>query len=437
MGNIVLLIIGVVLGLASLGASTYFAVKFVKSHRLGGQEVKFNKQEFLYVLVPTLAQGLFTIMSSIGLVIFNKWNVNAQDYTMLVIGSYFFGSGFAALVNTFIIYYYRPDLIKEQRKLVRIALFSSIPVFIIGVYLLTQGVADYLTYPLANSISFKNGFGFPDGKDYGFTIAFYGIIIVSGAIVAYFVSDHYFFKKYKKHGIIDSLLLVAFPFGLLGARLWYCLVLEPQIFLADPGKIFDIRQGGMAIMGGALLGIVSGVLFMLRFRKYVNIRFAMDVIVPTILIAQFMGRWGNFFNQEVYGGVVSYESISWLPRIIVNNMYIYGNYRLPLFFIEGLINIGGYFVIRYAVGHGLKKHLSLGDQAFSYVIWYGLTRVLLEPLREGFTLNMGSSEAFGYLQSWITAFVMIGVGILGIVGCHVYDYIRKRKGLAPRTIDTI
>lgn len=437
MGNIALLIIGLILGVACLAASIYFSIKFIKSHRLGGTEPSIDKKTGLTILIPVLLQGVFTILSSIGLVVFNNWNPCPGDYAMLVIGSYLMGSGFASLTISFILYYYRPDLVKNQRKFIRIILFLSIPVFILSVYLLTQGVADSLLYPLANSISFSTGFGFPDGKDYGFTIAFYGIIMVFGAMISYFVCDHYFYKKYKKHGILETLLLVAFPAGLIGGRLWYCFVLEPEVFLNDIGKVFDVRSGGMAIMGGALFGIVFGALFMLRFRKYVNIRYAADIIVPTILIAQFIGRFGNFFNQEVYGGAVAYESISWLPRIIVNNMYINGQYRLPLFLIEGIINIGGYFIIRYAIGKGLRKYLALGDLCFTYVMWYGLTRVLLEPLREGFTLNLGSSEAFGYLQSWITAFVMVAVGILGIVGCHLYDYIRKRKGLEPRTIDTI
>lgn len=433
----VLLVLGVIFGVGCLAASIYFCIKFVRSHRLGGEECKLGKQDFLSILIPVTAQGLFTIASSFGLILVNKWNPCAADNVMTIFGSYLMGTGFASLISSFILYYYRPDLQKHQRKVVRIILFSSIAVFVIGVYLLTQGIADYLTYPLANSISFNKGFGFPDGKDYGFTIAFYGIIIVSGALVSYFVSDHYLYKKFKKHGLIDTLLLVAFPMGLIGARLWYCFVLEPEIFTKDFGKVFDIRQGGMAIMGGALLGILTGVLFLLRFRKYMNIRYALDIMVPTILLGQCIGRWGNFFNQEVYGGIVSYESISFLPRIIVNNMYIDGAYRLPLFLIEGTINLAGYFVLRYAVGKGLRKWLSLGDLAFGYVIWYGMTRAILEPLREGFTLNIGSSEAFGYLQSWITAFVMIGIGILGIVGCHIYDYIRKCKGLEPRNLDTI
>lgn len=437
MGNPVLLIIGTILGVVCSASAIYVAIKFIRNHSLGNQEIRIEKNTRLMFLLLILVQGLFTIMSSYGVVIFQNYALNAGEHVMLILGSYLLGLGFDSLVCSFIVYYYRPDLDKKQRKVSRICMFSMIPVFILGLILLTQSFSNSLTYPLANSISFKNGFGYPNGKDYGFVIAFYGIIIVTGALVSYFVSDHYFYKKYGKHGILDTLLLVAFPAGLIGARLWYCFVLEPQTYLKNPGAVFDLKSGGLAIMGGALLGIVAGVLFMLKFRKYVNIRYAMDIIVPTILIAQAMGRFGNFFNQEVYGGVVSYESISWLPSIISKNMFINGNYRLPLFLIEASINISGYFIIRYAIGKGLRKYLALGDLAFAYVFWYGMTRAILEPLREGFTLNLGSSEAFGYLQSWITAFVMMAVGILGIAGCHVYDLIRKKKGLEPRNLDTI
>ena len=117
-------------------------------------------------------------------------------------------------------------------------------------------------------------------------------------------------------------------------------------------------------------------------------------------------------------------------------MYINGEYRLPLFFIECLTNIIGFFVLRYAIGRGLKKYIGLGDIGAGYIIWYGLTRVALEPLRDGFTLGE-HQDGFGYVQSWIIAFVMIGIGILLIVGFHVYDALRKKKGLPPKTLETI
>ncbi len=445
MEDSIIFILGLVLGVLCFAYLVYLTIKFIKTRTLGGETPKIDSKLRFQFLICVGAQGLFTIMSSYGMAYWWKWNMVLGDHFMLSIGSYLFGTSFALLFSSFALYYYRPDLDEKQRKVARICMFSAIPVVVLGLYLCTQGFANYINYPLPNSISFKKLWGYPDGGGYGFTIAFYGIFIVTGAIISFFVSDHYFYKKYGKHGILDSLLLVAFPMGLVGARLWYCLVLEPSTYLPNPLSIFDVRQGGLAIQGGAILGIVSGVLFMLRFRKYVNIRFAMDVIVPTILIAQAMGRLGNFFNLEVHGGMVSMETWSFLPRIILNNLQYsstsgtadLGMIYLPLFLIEGLMNISGYFVIRYGVGKGLKKWIGLGDLAMSYVIWYGLTRVALEPLRVGFTLNLGSSEAFGYLQSWITAFSMVAAGILGIVGFHVYDHIRKVKGLPPRTLETI
>ena len=101
---------------------------------------------------------------------------------------------------------------------------------------------------------------------------------------------------------------------------------------------------------------------------------------------------------------------------------------MPLFLIECISNIAGYFIIKYAVGKGLRKVLSLGDVGMCYLIWYGLTRVVMEPLRSG---------GYEYNQSFITAIVMMGAGALGIIAFHIYDLIRKKKGLKPRTLETI
>ena len=437
MEKAVLFIVSLVLGLACFGYMLYRVIKFVKARPLGGEPRKLVKPEFHYLIALVLGQGLFTIASSYGVVMMNSYELSVIEHIMLIFGSYLFGSGTSGLFALFILHFYTPDIDSTQKGPIFYQMFGAIVLLILGFFLFTQSIGDHLGYPLADGISFTNGFSYPNVSESGFSIKFYGIIMVGGAIVSYFVCDHIFYKKYGKHGILETLLIVAFPAGVIGGRLWYCLVLEPEIYLANPLAILDIRNGGMGIMGGALLGIIVGYLFMIKFRKFVNIRYAMDVIIPSILIAQAIGRLGNFFNQEVYGGIVSYESIAWLPKVIVNNMYISGNYRLPLFLIEGIINFAGYFVIRFAVGKTLTKKLALGDLGFSYFIWYGLTRVALEPLRDGFTLNLGHSSAFGYLQSWIIAFVLVGIGILGIIGCHVYDYIRKRKGLEPRNLDTI
>lgn len=445
--ELALLIIGIVLGVLCIGLLIVNIRKFAKSLPLGGNVPKIDGKTRIIFISLVALQGITTILSTIGLILFNHWTLDAGEWVLSMFGSYFLGLSFDLFFASFGLFFYRKDLFEKQRRIAKYCLWASIPLFIVALWLFTDGIARSLTYPLANSISFTNGFGFPNKTETGFSIAFYGIVIVFGAVCSYFIGDHHVYAKYGKHGLLDTLFLVAFPMGLVGARLWWCVILEPgQIFYGDfvssMGRLFNIREGGLAIQGGALFGIVFGVLFVIIFRKYMNLRWLVDVCVPTILIAQAIGRWGNFFNQEVFG-VASNPDMWFLPKIIKNNMFIYSsvdgetNFRVPLFLIESAINMAGYFIIRYAIGRGLKKFLVQGDQGFIYIIWYGLVRVALEPLREGFTLNLGSSEAFGYLQSWIVAFAMVAIGILGMVGLRVFEIMRRKVGKEVKKYEAI
>lgn len=407
----------------------FFVIKFVRSGKFSNEEAKLVKQDWIKISVLIFLVGCFTILSNYGLVYKDHFDLQIGEHFLMVIGSFLFGAGIAAIITCFIIYYYRPDLNKKQRKCFRIALFVSIPVIIAGIWMFTDAFAPYLTYPLVNGISIPGGFTTPNNSGSGFSIKWYGIIIVCGAAVSYFVSDHYFYKKFEKHGILDTLLLVAFPAGIIGARLWYVTILEPGV------NFWKFQEGGLAIQGGALMGIAVGVTFMLIFRKYVNIRWAMDIIVPTVLLAQAIGRWGNFFNHEVYGLETDIANWWFLPRIIVRNMYVTPSdltkMYVPLFFVECCSNLAGYFIIRYGVGKGLKKVAGLGDQAMSYLIWYGLTRVILEPLRTGYVQG-GHDGGFGYSQSYITAYIFIGLGIFGIAIFHIYDLLRTTYQEKPQ-----
>ena len=449
--GIAFLIIGALIFVASIVFLSYFLHKFCKSLTLGGITPKVEGDNKLIFIGLVLAGGIGFLTLSLGMVLFNSWAFDVGNYLTNIFGAFFFGAAINLFISSFTLYFSRKDLDPKQRKVAQIAMISAIPLFIAGLWMWTDSFALFIKYPLPNSISFSKGLGYPypDG-DYGFTLAFYGIIIVSGALISYFICDHYVYAKFGKHGLIDTLFLVAFPLGLVGARLWWCIVLEPGIiFYDDFGssfmRILDVREGGLAIQGGALLGMISGILFAVKFRKYINIRWLVDVCIPTILIAQAVGRWGNFFNCEVHGAQVVAANWWFLPKIILNNLGYSntagwadtGNIFAPLFLIESFINICGYFIIRYPIGKCLKKYLKQGDQAFMYILWYGIVRVSLEPLRDGFTLNLGHSEAFGYLQSWITAFVMVAVGILGMVGLRVFEYIRRKQGKEVKEYEAI
>lgn len=428
-----LLIIGLIFVLGFISSLIYFIYKFCKSLSLGGETIKVNGKQAKIFLGLVIAQGISTIISSFGLALSQSWSLSAGRVVLLIFGSFLFGGGIALFILCFSLFFYRKDLEVKQREYARIAMILAIPTFILGIWLLTDAFAPFLPNPLANSIDFGEGFGFPNHSTGNFSITFYGIVIVFGALISYFIGDHHVYAKYGKHNLLDTVFLVAFPLGLVGARLWWCIVLEPEsIFYDDFGSSFvrlvDVRQGGLAIQGGAILGIIAGLLFFRKFRRYMNIRWIMDVCVPTILIAQAVGRWGNFFNQEVYGTISDINAWWFLPQVIRNNMVIGGEFRVPLFLIESLINVGGYFIIRYAIGHGLKKYIRQGDQACLYLVWYGLVRVALEPLRDGFTLNFGNSEAFGYLQSWVTAFVMVLIGVLLMIAIRIYEKVQRKNG---------
>ncbi len=416
--NSILFIIALCLGLIAYGVNLYFIITFIKKPPLGDETPKIDKKLRIILLSLNLGIGLLTIFSSLGLtkLLPEGQSLDAGEIVMLIFGSYLFGCAVTLLTSSFALYYYCPKLDEKQRKISRIVTFASIPFIIVGLWLLSDAFALHITYPLFNGISFTQGLIRPTSTgDLGFNVKFYGILIVFGAGVSYVISDHYFYKEFGKHGIIDTLLVVAFPAGIIGARVWYCTVLEPTT------NLFAIREGGLAIQGGALGGIVVGVAFMLIFRRYVNVRWAMDVIVPTILIAQMIGRWGNFFNNEVHGLASEMSNWWFLPKMITHNMQysstttsLAGTSQMyvPLFLIEGVTNTIGYFLIRYGVGRGLKRWTAHGDQAMLYVIWYGLTRYLLEPLR---------SSSYEYNNSWVMAIVMIAIGVLGIIVFHVID----------------
>lgn len=435
-------IISIIAAVACLGYFIFKITKVVKGHVIGEEKHKIEGKERTELLTLVgITAGLFAVAAlSYYLVIAKADGYKWYEIVSTIFGPALFGGSLAIFAGGFGLYFYKLDLDEKQRKVCQYAWPIAVLVAVLSLLLFTEGIAQHIAYPLASGVSFSNGWIYGGDAGEGFKIKWYGVLIVSGALLCYAITDHETYKKFKKHGLIDTLFIVAFLFGILGARLWYCIVLEPETYFGGGVPplyfLYGIVDGGLAVQGGALLGIIAGVTFMLLFRKYIDVRFMMDVAIPTILLAQAIGRIGNFFNQEVYGAVITVDKLWYLPTIVKNNMLIDGAYRVPLFFIEAVMNIGGYFIIRYGVGKLLKCNVGLGFQASSYLVWYGIVRVVLEPLREGYTATT-ETEGFGYLQSYITAFAFIGIGILMIVGFYVLHRIRLNKGLEDKFGDKI
>jgi len=297
------------------------------------------------------------------------------------------------------------------------------------------------------SLAYINGF--PASHP---VIRFYAIIILFGALLALYLSNLHAKQDGFEGDFFNSIFLLAFPCGIIGARIWYVIASWQSEFLPvfqrfgfwqGFGNMFAIWNGGLAIQGGALLGILSGVLYAIFRRKGTSILRIIDYCLPTILIAQAIGRWGNFFNQEVFGHAVSLEAWNFLPSFITSNMQNgtspmlsgvtlpSGSIAAPLFLIEGMVNLMFYFLLRYGIPALLQKHYRIGDSAFGYFIAYGVTRMVLEPLRNpAFIMGTSTAEADkADYKSFGMAIAFILLGIILIVLNHVLASLAKKGKL--------
>lgn len=336
---------------------------------------------------------------------------------MITLGALLFSLSLLTFLTFFFLHYYKFNVDKVWVKRTKITAYVSAFLSILFAVVLLDG----LTYGGVLSFPLPQGIPFGDSP----IVHFYALFILGGALLVLAISDHEFYKKYGKHGILENVFYVAFPAGIVGARVWY-VIGEWHVFAGDFSKMIDFRDGGLAIMGGAMFGIIAGVLFFLKYRKEYDPFFAADVIVPTILVAQAIGRFGNFTNQEVYGGIIPAAEIGnyWLiPAFIKENMFIAGEFRQPFFLYELLLNLTGYFVIRFAIGEGLKKYRKPLDMAFMYLVWYGAVRFVMEPLRDPI-FRMGETNVW----SEYNALILLVVGVLGIIGNHVIRYAIRDNG---------
>ena len=430
----VLFIVAAVILAVALGVGIFLTRQYIKS---AIPPIPF-KQLYKRILIVIGVFAIAFVSMMIGIYLWNKIKPNGYELTATIVGGLLVGLLGPASLFTFLFHYYGKGEGKDIDEMIDKWLFRSLmiafPLFIVSIFFLTEGFASYVRYPLPNGINFTKGFVTPNGLNSP-NIVFYALCILSGAVYVYLLEDHKFYIEYGKHGILESTFLIAFPAGILGARIFYVIgnwnvEFASRLAEGDWWAPFAIWEGGLTILGGALTGIVVGVAWFLWRNKGYSIWVAVDIIIPTILIAQAVGRWGNFFNCEVHGVLSPISNWIWLPKFIVQNSryssvsgfapdgYIY----VPLFLIECLTNMLGYFVIAHVFGIKLRKYTQLGDLAFGYIIWYGLTRIFMEPLRDT-SFNMGKNGFWSWI--WSLAFV-IG-GALAIAINHLVRYLKKRK----------
>lgn len=245
-----------------------------------------------------------------------------------------------------------------------------------------------------------------------YDVRWYGILIALGTIIGITLAYYNCKKMNLNFDVILDGFLIAFPISIIGARSYY-VIFEFENYKNNLMDIFNIRKGGLAIHGGligAFLAIyIYGKIKKIRMLKYI------DLVAPSIILAQAVGRWGNFMNSEAHGDVVSYEFISRFPKFIQDGMHISGNYYNPTFLYESVWNLLVCLILLVILYK--KKSNEDGIVLASYAILYSLGRVFIEGLRTD-SLMLGGIR------------VAQLVSITGIiVGVAIIVYIKMAKGI--------
>lgn len=254
------------------------------------------------------------------------------------------------------------------------------------------------------------------------SISYYAVCILVGALIAlYFIRKEWIKKGFDVKDANDFFFNVILV-GIIGARVWYIIFMLP-FYLSQPLQMFAIWEGGLAFHGGFIAGIIYGYYYFKK-RGY-DFWDVADTILPHVLIAQAIGRWGNFFNQEAFGGEVSLGFLKSLklPDFIIDKMFIDGAYHHPTFLYESILCIISFFVIKLIVKN---VRLKIGQTALLYGIFYSFARILVEQLRTD------SLFIFGIKTAQLTSVIII---IASVYLFYRFDKTKEKNTLQTRMIE--
>lgn len=248
-------------------------------------------------------------------------------------------------------------------------------------------------------------------------IYWYSIFILLGITVALTL----IYKEIKKNNISKNTFIdmafYAIIIGLIGARIYYVLF-NLGYYLQHPIEIIQIYNGGLAIHGG----LIFGSLYMIYFckKKKLDILKILDILVIRVIIAQAIGRWGNFFNQEAYGPLTTYENLknSHIPEWIIQGMKISSKYYTPTFLYESIWNFLGFIIL--VLIRKMKK-LRIGVLSGIYLIWYSIARFFIESLRTD-SLMLGPIKVAQFVSIIFTI-----IGLILIITSKKREYYHNRE----------
>lgn len=223
---------------------------------------------------------------------------------------------------------------------------------------------------------------------FGFSIAYYGIVIVTGMMIAIWIAQREAKRTGQNPEQYLDLAVIGIAAGILGARIYY-VIFAWDYYKDDLLSIFNIRQGGLAIYGGIIGACIAVVIY--SRKKKQNFSLLMDTASMSIVFGQIMGRWGNFFNREAFGDYTNNLFAMQLPvsavraneitqkmwdHVVTVNGVEYIQVH-PTFLYESLWNVG---VLLFLFWFRKRKKFN-GEVFLMYLIGYGLGRIWIEGLR--------------------------------------------------------
>ncbi len=269
---------------------------------------------------------------------------------------------------------------------------------------------------------------------FGFSIAYYGIIIGIGMLTGIWVAQNDAKRRGQDPDIYLDFALYGIIFAIIGARLYY-VIFEWDMYKDNLLQIFNLRAGGLAIYGGVIGAVLTLIVFT-RKRKVSFFSMA-DSGVLGLITGQIIGRWGNFFNCEAFGGYTDSLLAMRIKRSLVNENMLNGdvlNHLIvengveyiqvhPTFLYESLWNLG---LLMFMLWYRKRKKFD-GEMLWIYLAGYGLGRFWIEGLRTDQLILFGTGIAVSQGLSLIL--------VLASVGVLIYHYRRLFKRQKEKTSD--
>jgi phosphatidylglycerol:prolipoprotein diacylglycerol transferase len=241
-------------------------------------------------------------------------------------------------------------------------------------------------------------------------IYWYGVCYALGLLVAYLVLVHEARRKALDDMLIGNWLIIVAAAALVGGRLYH-VIDQWALYKDDPLKIILPPYTGLGVYGGIITGTIAALLY-IRWKRQSFLAWA-DVVAPALFAMQMIGRWGNFFNQELYGPPTDLPwgiAIECQHRVATwpCSTYPFETTRFqPLFLYESLSGLLGLLVLLWLARHAARR-LRPGDLLGIFFIWYGTVRFVLETLRtENWTFD-------GIPTAWIFSVgsILLGLGLI-------------------------